>query len=56
MLLSHYTSQINSVIFYCSPSATNTALYFKPWTIKNQCPNEGVAVSSSRLGNLRMPA
>jgi len=55
MLLSHYSSQINSVIFYCSPGATNTALSFKPWAIKNQCPNEGVAVPSSRLGNFRSP-
>lgn len=54
MLLSHHSSQINSVIFYCCP-CTNTALSFKPWAIKNECPNEGVAVSSSRLGILVSP-
>jgi hypothetical protein len=47
MLLSHHSSQINPVIFYCCPCATNTALSFKPRAIKNECPNEGVAVSSS---------
>jgi hypothetical protein len=50
MLLSYHSSQINPVIFYCCPCATNRALSFKPWAIKNQCPNEGVAVSSPRLG------
>ena len=54
MLLSHHSSQINPVIFYYCPCATNTALSIKPWAIKNECPNEGVAVSSPRRGNFSL--
>jgi hypothetical protein len=56
MLLSYHSSQINPVIFYCCPCPTNTALSFNPRAIKNECPNEGGEVSSSRLRNLTMPA
>jgi len=55
MLLSHHSSQINPVIFYCCPCATNTALSFKPWAIKNEYPDVAFAFAHPEFGKMAIP-